>query len=85
MLEEYTLIAHHGGEYDAQTAGKEYVVNMMGNRRTLHKNHNQTCYCSSGMYAFIPFDDWEEAKHFQKEHNVVFCKCGNCFPDEGNK
>lgn len=36
-------------------------------------------------YAFIPFDKWEEAEQFQKEHNVVFCKCGNCFPDEGNK
>lgn len=23
MLEEYTLIAHHGGEYDAQTALKK--------------------------------------------------------------
>ena len=29
MLKEYTLIAHHGGEYNAQTVGKEYVVNMM--------------------------------------------------------
>ncbi len=38
MLKEYTLIAHHGGEYNAQTVGKEYVVNMMNNRRTLHKN-----------------------------------------------
>ena len=54
MLKEYTLIAHHGGEYNAQTVGKEYVVNMMNNRRTLHKNRNPKCYYSSGMYACMP-------------------------------
>ena len=85
MLKEYTLIAHHGGEYNAQTVGKGYVVNMMNNRRTLHKNHNPKCYYSSGMYAFIPFNNLAEAELFQKEHNVAFCKCGNCFPKEGKK
>ena len=35
--------------------------------------------------AFIPFNTLEEAEQFQKEHNVAFCKCGNCFPKEGKK
>lgn len=49
MLKEYTLIAHHGGEYNAQTVGKEYVVNMMNNRRTLHSNsRGQICGKLSG-------------------------------------
>ena len=85
MLEEYTLIAHYGGDYNAQTVGKEYVVNMMNNRRTFHKNRNQKCYYSSGMYAFIPFNNLAEVELFQKEHNVVLCKCGNCFPKESKK
>ena len=50
-----------------------------------HKNHNPKCYYSAGMYAFIPFNTLEEAEQFQKEHNVAFCKCGNCFPKEGKK
>ena len=85
MLKEYTLIAHHGGEYNAQTVGKEYDVNMMNNRRILHKNHNLKCYYSSGMYVLIPFNNLAEAELFQKEHNVAFCKCGNCFLKEGKK
>ena len=85
MPKEYILIAHHVGVYNAQTMGKEYVVNMMNNRRTLNKNHNPKCYYSSGMYAFIPFNNLAEEEQFQKEHNVSFCKCGNCFLEEGKK
>ena len=85
--QERTLIAvfKYLFVYLAFYMDKEYVVNMMNNRRTLHKNHNTKCYYSSGMYAFIPFNNLAEAELFQKEHNVAFCKCGNCFPKEGKK
>lgn len=56
-----------------QRDAKEYVINMLGGKRKLHKKN---CYHYSGFYAeYYDFDTKEEAY----ASGVEFTLCGLCF------
>ena len=76
MLEEFTIIAQNGKTF--REFSKDYNVNMTGLVRTLHKK-GTSCPCANGMFSFIPFDNLDEVKKFEQEHEVTFKRCGNCF------
>lgn len=80
MLEEFTITCGSGKAF--QKYSKKFNVNMTVIMRTLHEKDK--CYYSKGMTNFIPFDSIEEVEQFEKEHNVIFRRCGNCF-SQGNK
>lgn len=75
MLGNFTIISGNATEFKKNS--KEYNVNMTGLVRTLHKK--DACYYSKYMTSFIPFNSLVEVEQFEKEHNIVFKRCGNCF------
>lgn len=61
-----------GEEY--QKMAKEYVVNMVGNRKMLHKKNR--CYHSKFLYEYLDFDSFEEAETMFPKVAI----CQKCFP-----
>lgn len=84
MLTDYT--EHAGSEALFRKMLKpstKYIVNMTCNARTLHKVNSPHCnYSKYGFYDFIQFDSLEDVRKFEKDHDVSFIKCGNCFETE---
>ena len=71
------FIIRSGDGQTFQELSKDYNVNMTKQQRTLHIKGR--CPNSNSMYDFIPFDTLDDAEKFEKEHDVIFRKCGKCF------
>lgn len=66
-------IAKTGGEFEREA--KPYVVNMLKNRKMLHK---KGCKLAGCLYRYEDFDAFDEAlKMFPR---VALCQC--CFPEQ---
>ena len=81
MLEEDVIIVQCKKEFDENA--DNYFVNMLGNRRTLHKT-NSKCSHSKYAYAFIPFSSEEEVLRYELVHKnaTPFHRCSNCFKNK---
>ena len=57
---------------------RPFVVNMTGNKKTLHIKGCQRCPYSKFLYKYLDFDTLEEAESFP----LAFSKCQRCFPTQ---
>lgn len=62
-------------DFDFQKEAKEYVINMLGKRRKLHKKNG--CQFSFIYHEYYDFDSVEEAE----QSGIAYTLCEVCFPD----
>ena len=61
-------------DFDFQKEAKEYVINMLGKRRKLHKKNG--CQFSFIYHKYYDFDSVEEAE----QSGIAYTLCEVCFP-----
>lgn len=69
-------LKHATGNNDYQRFAKEYVINMLGKKRKLHRKNG--CQYSKHYSKYYDFDSIEEAE----ASGVAHTKCELCFPSE---
>lgn len=67
------MIKHSKNATDFQENAKDFVINMLGNKRKLHKKNG--CYYAHMLEKYYDFDTYEQAK----ESNIEHTDCQICF------
>ena len=71
-----SALKHATGNNDFQQFAKEYVINMLGKKRKLHRKNG--CQYSKHYSKYYDFDSIEEAEAIGVAHTV----CELCFSPE---